>query len=225
MSLFKELKKLETTDFQDRKDGYPVSNIPDSIRYKELDNGVCVEFVFKNTTDEEANAWFNNSKESLIFNKFKTNYNLEIQIIQDGNYPDDWIILGAMLIKKSTVTSGKVKQETKKVDLDDTKKNEFVYTYSLSNPIQIKEINLLDYKDSLQTVIKSYLDTKLIELHIDKSSYTLTLNKRFEVGEKRRLGRLISDNTELKKYVKKISYNNSQDKSGQLFVLKEIDKK
>src|SRR5574344_1026971 len=104
MSLFKELKKLETTDFQDRKDGYPVSNIPDSIRYKELDNGVCVEFVFKNTTDEEANAWFNNSKESLIFNKFKTNYNLEIQIIQDGNYPDDWIILGAMLIKKSTVT-------------------------------------------------------------------------------------------------------------------------
>src|SRR5574344_3075003 len=214
MSLFKELKKLETSDFQDRKDEYPVSNIPDSIKYQELNNGVCVGFEFKNTTEQEAIAWFSNSKESLIFNKFKTNYNLEVQVKQDGDYPNDWIVLKVKLIKKSTVVNRKTKQESEKIDLDDTKTDIFVYTYSLSNPIQIKEINLLDYKDSLQTVIKSYLDNKLIELHIDKSSYTLTLNKRFEVGEKRRLGRLISDNTELKKYVKKISYNNSQDKSG-----------
>ena len=33
-----------------------------------------------------------------------------------------------------------------------------------------------------------------------------------------------AQNTELKKHVRKISYNNSQDKSGQLFVLKETKK-
>ncbi|MCT7405240.1 hypothetical protein [Aliarcobacter cryaerophilus] len=224
MSLFKELKKLETSDYQNRKDKYPASNIPDTIKFQELNNGISVEFEFKNTSEQEALDWFNISKESLIFNKYKTNYNLEIQARQDGDYPDDWVILTVNLIKKSVVENKKVKQEIEKTNVDDNKNTIFLYTYILSNPTQIKEINLLDYKDSLETVIKSYLDNKLIDLQIDKSSYILNLNTKLEVGAKRRLGRLISQNTELKKHVRKISYNNSQDKSGQLFVLKETKK-
>lgn len=224
MSLFKELKKLETSDYQNRKDKYPASNIPDTIKFQDLNNGISVEFEFKNTSEQEALDWFNISKESLIFNKYKTNYNLEIQARQDGDYPDDWVILTLNLIKKSVVENKKVKQEIQKTNVDDNKNTIFLYTYILSNPTQIKEINLLDYKDSLETVIKSYLDNKLIDLQIDKSSYILNLNTKLEVGAKRRLGRLISQNTELKKYVRKISYNNSQDKSGQLFVLKETKK-
>ena len=101
---------------------------------------------------------------------------------------------------------------------------QFSYTYVLSNPTQIKEINLLDYKDPLENIIKEYLQVKLVEVKIEKSSYTMILNVKLEVGDKRRLGRLISQNTDLKKYVRKISYNNSQDKSGQLFVLKKANK-
>ena len=76
----------------------------------------------------------------------------------------------------------------------------------------------------LENIIKEYLGAKLIEIQIDKTSYTLILNVKLEVGDKRRLGRLISQNTDLKKYVRKISYNNSQDTSGQLFVLKKVIK-
>lgn len=224
MSINKELKKLETADYQNRKGAYPSSNVPDSIKFYDKEDGASLEIDFKNTSEQEAIDWFNSSKEVNIVNKFKANYNIEITAHQDGDYPDDWVKLTVKLIKKSTLTSKTPIPTVEKTKVDDNETTQFSYTYVLSNPTQIKEINLLDYKDALEEIAKTYLQDKLINITIDKSSYTIILNVKLEVGDKRRLGRLISQNTDLKKYVRKISYNNSQDKSGQLFVLKKANK-
>ena len=224
MSINKELKKLETSDYQNRKGAYPSSNVPDSIKFFDEEYGASLEIDFKNTSEQEAIDWFNSSKEANIVNKFKANYNVEITAHQDGDYPDDWVKLIVKLIKKSAPTSKTVIQTLEKTKVDDNETMQFSYTYVLSNPTQIKEINLLDYKEPLENIIKEYLQVKLVEVKIEKSSYTMILNVKLEVGDKRRLGRLISQNTDLKKYVRKISYNNSQDKSGQLFVLKKANK-
>ena len=224
MSINKELKKLETSDYQNRKGEYPSSNVPDSIKFYDKEDGASLEIDFKNTSEQEAIDWFNSSKEANIVNKFKTNYDIKIEAHQDGDYPDDWVKLTVKLIKKSTLTSKTPIQPVEKTKVDDNETTQFSYTYVLSNPTQIKEINLLDYKEPLENIIKEYLQVKLVEVKIEKSSYTMILNVKLEVGDKRRLGRLISQNTDLKKYVRKISYNNSQDKSGQLFVLKKANK-
>lgn len=224
MSQFKELKKLETSDYQNRKGEYPSSNVPDSIKFFDEKDGASIEFDFKNTSEQEAIDWFNSSKEANIVNKFKANYNVEITAHQDGDYPDDWVKLTVKLIKKSALTNKTPIPTVEKTKVDDNETMQFSYTYVLSNPTQIKEINLLDYKEPLENIIKEYLQVKLVEVKIEKSSYTMILNVKLEVGDKRRLGRLISQNTDLKKYVRKISYNNSQDKSGQLFVLKKANK-
>ena len=224
MSINKELKKLETADYQNRKGEYPRSNVPDSIKFFDEEYGASLEIDFKNTSEQEAIDWFNSSKEANIVNKFKTNYDIKIEAHQDGDYPDDWVKLTVKLIKKSAPTSKTVIQTLEKTKVDDNETMQFSYTYVLSNPTQIKEINLLDYKEPLENIIKEYLQVKLVEVKIEKSSYTMILNVKLEVGDKRRLGRLISQNTDLKKYVRKISYNNSQDKSGQLFVLKKANK-
>jgi hypothetical protein len=224
MSINKELKKLETSDYQNRKGAYPSSNVPDSIKFYDKEDGASLEIDFKNTSEQEAIDWFNSSKEVNIVNKFKANYNIEITAHQDGDYPDDWVKLTVKLIKKSTLTSKTPIPTLEKTKVDDKESSQFSYTYVLSNATQIKEINLLEYKDALEEIVKTYLQDKLINITIDKSSYTMILNVKLEVGDKRRLGRLISQNTDLKKYVKKISYNNSQDKSGQLFILKTKSK-
>ena len=224
MSINKELKKLETADYQNKEGAYPSSNVPDSIKFFDEEYGASLEIDFKNTSEQEAIDWFNSSKEANIVNKFKANYNVEITAHQDGDYPDDWVKLIVKLIKKSAPTSKTVIPTIEKTKVDDNETMQFSYTYVLSNPTQIKEINLLDYKEPLENIIKEYLQVKLVEVKIEKSSYTMILNVKLEVGDKRRLGRLISQNTDLKKYVRKISYNNSQDKSGQLFVLKKANK-
>ena len=223
MSINKELKKLETADYQNRKGDYPKGGIPDSIKLLDNNDGVQLEIDFKNTNEQETLSWYKSSKESKVVDKFKGTYTIELKAYQDGDYPDDWVKLVVKLIKKlppvsKTLTPTPVK--TKVDDKDETKSLTFSYTYVLSNASQSKEINLLDYKEALETIIKNYLGTKVLEIIIDKTSYTLILNSPLKVGEKRRLGRLISQNTDLNKYVKKISYNNNQDKSGQLFILK-----
>ena len=224
MSINKELKKLETSDYQNREGAYPNSNVPDSIKFSDETDGASLEIDFKNTSEQEAIDWFNSSKEANIVNKFKANYNIEITAHQDGDYPNDWVKLIVKLIKKSASPIKTVIPSVEKTKVDDKEITQFSYIYVLSNPTQIKEINLLEYKDALEEIVKTYLQDKLINITIDKSSYTMILNVKLEVGDKRRLGRLISQNTDLKKYVRKISYNNSQDKSGQLFVLKKANK-
>ena len=83
--LIKELKKLETADYQNRKGEYPKGGIPDSIKFVSNDDGAQLEFDFKNTNEDESKDWFNASKEVNVVNKFKANYDIKITAYQDGD--------------------------------------------------------------------------------------------------------------------------------------------
>ena len=222
MAISKELKNLVTKDYQNRNGEYPKSNIPDSITVSEVGENIDINIDFKNTDEKSINSWYNSSKEKIVIDKYKNRYEISTVVTQDGEYKDDWVQLQINLIKKSA-KSKKASIVTIATSKPDDK--EFTYTYVLSSPSQIEAINLLEYKDKLQTIIKDYFKDKLVSVLVDKMSYTLNLTSTFTVGEKRRLGRLISQNTDLKKYVKKIAYNNAQDSSGQLFVMKKESRK
>ena len=63
MLKIEDLKKLINTDYQQRKGEYPKSNIPDSISVEITPNKTNVEFTFKNTSEDDANNWYEKSKE------------------------------------------------------------------------------------------------------------------------------------------------------------------
>ena len=113
-----------------------------------------------------------------------------------------------------------LKQTDEVVESDN---KDFIYTYVLSTPTQKEQIDLTKYKKQFQDIFKTYFGTKLISLSIKKDRYTLTLNEEYKRGEKLRIGRLISDKTDLKKYAKRVAYNGGQDKSGQIFIIKKGD--
>ena len=95
------------------------------------------------------------------------------------------------------------------------------YCYVLTTIEQRKAIKLTKHKAKLEKIIKAYFSDRLLSLTFTDDSYTLTLKDEFHIGEKRRLGRLISEGSDLHKYVKKVIYNGSQDTSGQLFRLQK----
>lgn len=123
-------------------------------------------------------------------------------------------------IKEKANEEAFVKTTISKVKPDDTT---FTYKYVLSTPEQKKAIDLTKYSKKLEEIIKAFFTTELVSVEVRSDSYSLILNESFKVGDKRRLGRLISQNSGLKQYVRTISYNNSKDTSGQLFKLKNPD--
>lgn len=109
-------------------------------------------------------------------------------------------------------------KSTKQSKIDDTG---YSYCYILSTLEQRKAIDLTKHKSILEKIIKNFFRDKLISVEFDKESYTLNLKDEYEVADKRRLGRLISEGSDLKEYVRKVIYNGNQDVSGQLFRLKK----
>lgn len=110
-------------------------------------------------------------------------------------------------------------KSTKQSKSDDTG---YHYCYILSTLEQRKAIDLTKHKSKLEKIIKSFFGDRLLSVIFDKESYTLTLKDEYEVADKRRLGRLISEgSSELKQLVRKVIYNGNQDTSGQLFRLKK----
>jgi len=91
MGLFKELKELETDDFQNRKGAYPKSGIPDSIRVNKRGSNIIVSIEFKNTSGGQAKEWFKNNFE------ISQDEILNINTQQTGDYWDDWVTLNVIL--------------------------------------------------------------------------------------------------------------------------------
>lgn len=224
----KELLKLANADYQKRGNNYPKALIPDSIEVSIEDETATVSFDFKNTSDSEALDWYEKSKECKIINKFKKDYNIAVSTSQDGDFEDDWQKLTVLLSKKDTTKVVKeapktknppqTTKSTKQSKSDDTG---YTYCYILSTLEQRKAIDLTKHKSALEKIIKPFFGDRLISVVFDKESYTLTLKDEYQVSDKRRLGRLISEGSDLKKYVHKILYNGNQDISGQLFRLKK----
>jgi len=91
MGLFKELKKLETDDYQNRNGAYPKSGIPDSIRVNKRGNNIIVSIEFKNTSADQAKKWFGRNFE------ISQDEILNINTQQTGDYWDDWVTLNVIL--------------------------------------------------------------------------------------------------------------------------------
>ena len=102
----------------------------------------------------------------------------------------------------------------KKSISDDTS---FTYCYVLTTLEQKKAIKLTQHKSKLEKIIQNFFGDRLLELSFTDDSYTLSLLDEFPIGDKRRLGRLISEGSDLQKFVKKVIYNGTKDTSGQLF--------
>ena len=223
----KKLLSLANDDYQKRDGDYPKALIPDTVRVELEKDGVSVVFDFKNTSDSEAIEWYEKSKESKVINKFKKDYDISVSTSQDGDFEDDWQQLTVMLTKKDTTIV--VKEEPKiprtstttkvlkELHTDDTS---YIYCYILSTVEQRQAIDLTKLKAKLEKIIKGFFGDRLLSVEFDKESYTLNLKDEYEVKDKRRLGRLISEGSpELKQYVHKVFYNGNQDSSGQLFRL------
>jgi hypothetical protein len=217
----KELKNLINDDYQKRGGNYPKPNIPDTISVSIVKNQIEILFDFKNTSENITKQWLDSSSELIIINKFSTKYDIEIITSHDGDFPDDWVNLTINLIKKSPTTKEKSKS---KEQTNKPVNNKFIYTYMLSNSKQKDSIDLTKYTSQIQTICKEYFKKKLLSIDVNKDGYTLKLNEEFTIGEKRRLGKLFAIGTDLKEHVKKVTYNNGQDKSGQLFIIKKEDK-
>ena len=94
-----------------------------------------------------------------------------------------------------------------------------IYTYALSCTKQKETINLKKHHTQLEKIIKAFFGEALKSLVIQQDSYILELKEAFDIGAKRRLGRLISQGSNLKEHVNTILYNGKKDTSGQLFRL------
>ena len=91
MGLLKDLKKLETEDYQNRNGSYPKSGIPDSIRVNKRGSNIIVSIEFKNTSGEQAKKWFKRNFE--ISQEEILNINTE----QTGDYWNDWVTLNVTI--------------------------------------------------------------------------------------------------------------------------------
>ena len=225
----KELLSLANDDYQKRGGDYPKSLIPDSIEVTIKDDGATVAFDFKNTSDSEAVAWYKKSKEFKSINKFKKDYDIAVSTSQDGDFKDDWQQLTVLFTKKDITTVSPQEPKTKKPTptipkpksskTDDTS---YTYCYILSTVAQRQALDLRKYKAPLRKIISSFFGDRLISVEFSAEAYTLNLKDEYEVSDKRRLGRLISEgSSELKQHVRKVIYNGNQDTSGQLFRLKK----
>jgi len=228
----KELLKLVNDDYQKRGNNAPKPLIPESINVEIGSSKTTIEFDFKNTTDSEAIEWYEKSKEYKAINKFSKDFDIAVSTSQDGDYENDWQKLRVVLTKKDTTKEVAVEPKTK-TTTPTTKKPQttkasdtsYTYCYILSTLQQRKAIDLTKHKSKLEQIIKSFFGDRLLSVEFDKESYTLTLTEEYEVADKRRLGRLISEGSaELKQLVRKVIYNGNQDTSGQLFRIKKVSK-
>ena len=234
----KELLKLINSDYQKRGNSYPKALIPDSIEVTISDNGASISFDFKNTTESEALEWYKKSKEFKVISKFQKDYDVALSTSQDGDFKDDWQKLTVELTKKDTTKSvskeskSATKQTSPQESPSSTKNgvtptmgqgsaigNE--YTYILTTLEQRKAIDLSKHSTKLKKIIEGFFEDRLLSVTFDKESYTLKLKDDFTIGDKRRLGRLISEGSDLQKFVKKVIYNGNKDTSGQLFRIKK----
>lgn len=105
------LRALETDDYQKRGDGYPKSNVPDSIRAYRGDHGndAMLEFQFKNTSQRTGEAWVTRY---CADKKLKVT---RVTSAQAGDYHDDWINVHATIsVDGKKATKRVTKKETPK---------------------------------------------------------------------------------------------------------------
>jgi len=117
---------------------------------------------------------------------------------------------------KNPSTTTKPQKNSKSDDI------EYSYCYVLTTLEQKKAIKLSKHKAKLEKIIKGFFGDRLIAVTFTDDSYRLNLKDEYSIGDKRRLGRLISEGSDLQKFVKKVIYNGQKDTSGQLFRIQKL---
>ena len=135
-NLKEKLFSLATEDYQNRRDQYPTSGVPDTINVFEYDNKIFVEFSFKNTSEFFADRWVCN----YLKNKFDV-YPFKVSTYQDGDYQNDWVITQVQYLIEEEKVSEPVKIEEPNVEKKvkneskEKKEKEIIYGVKVSKGV------------------------------------------------------------------------------------------
>ena len=135
-NLKEKLFNLATEDYQNRRDQYPTSGVPDTINVFEYDNKIFVEFSFKNTSEFFADRWVCN----YLKNKFDV-YPFKINTYQNGIYQNDWVVTQVQYLIEEEKVSEPVKIEEPNVEKKvkneskEKKEKEIIYGVKVSKGV------------------------------------------------------------------------------------------
>ena len=135
-NLKEKLFNLATEDYQNRRDQYPTSGVPDTINVFEHDNKIFVEFSFKNTSEFFADKWVCN----YLRNKIDV-YPFKINTYQDGIYQNDWVVTQVQYLIEEEKVSEPVKVEEPNVEKKvkneskEKKEKEIIYGVKVSKGV------------------------------------------------------------------------------------------
>ena len=135
-NLKEKLFNLATEDYQNRRDQYPTSDVPDTINVFEYDNKIFVEFSFKNTSEFFADRWVCN----YLKNKFDV-YPFKINTYQNGIYQNDWVVTQVQYLIEEEKISEPVKVEKPNVEKKvkneskEKKEKEIIYGVKVSKGV------------------------------------------------------------------------------------------
>ena len=135
-NLKEKLFNLATEDYQNRRDQYPTSDVPDTINVFEYDNKIFVEFSFKNTSEFFADRWVCN----YLKNKFDV-YPFKINTYQNGIYQNDWVVTQVQYLIEEEKVSEPVKIEEPNVEKKvkneskEKKEKEIIYGVKVSKGV------------------------------------------------------------------------------------------
>ena len=135
-NLKEKLFNLATEDYQNRRDQYPTSGVPDTINVFEYDNKIFVEFSFKNTSEFFADRWVCN----YLKNKFDV-YPFKINTYQNGIYQNDWVVTQVQYLIEEEKVSEPVKIEEPNVEKKvkneskEKKEKEIIYGIKVSKGV------------------------------------------------------------------------------------------
>ena len=135
-NLKEKLFNLATEDYQNRRDQYPTSGVPDTINVFEYDNKIFVEFSFKNTSEFFADRWVCN----YLKNKFDV-YPFKINTYQNGIYQNDWVVTQVQYLIEEEKVNEPVKVEKPNVEKKvkneskEKKEKEIIYGVKVSKGV------------------------------------------------------------------------------------------
>ena len=135
-NLKEKLFSLATEDYQNRRDQYPTSGVPDTINVFEYDNKIFVEFSFKNTSEFFADRWVCN----YLKNKFDV-YPFKINTYQNGIYQNDWVVTQVQYLIEEEKVSEPVKikepnvEKKVKNESKEKKEKEIIYGVKVSKGV------------------------------------------------------------------------------------------
>ena len=135
-NLKEKLFNLATEDYQNRRDQYPTSGVPDTINVFEYGNKIFVEFSFKNTSEFFADRWVCN----YLKNKFDV-YPFKINTYQNGIYQNDWVVTQVQYLIEEEKVSEPVKikepnvEKKVKNESKEKKEKEIIYGVKVSKGV------------------------------------------------------------------------------------------